>query len=135
MWSGARFRLKSAEGHYLDLLNYYDGQPSIATQEIEKDLRRSFPGILPSYLYYLISFNPLLESQQIHRTYYLPLCYVFDIVEHPFYQSEEGITALRRVLTAYSWRNQAIGYCQSMVRNTTIPLLLHILIFPSPSPL
>ncbi|PRP80199.1 hypothetical protein PROFUN_12157 [Planoprotostelium fungivorum] len=34
--------------------------------------------------------------------------------EHPFYQTQEGLQSLRRVLLGYSWRNQAIGYCQSM---------------------
>lgn len=32
--------------------------------------------------------------------------------EYAAYQSDRGIESLRRVLTAYSWKNPELGYCQ-----------------------
>jgi hypothetical protein len=82
MWqyfSGATLRsCVVPKTYYQDILKRFHDQESQATEDIEKDLQRSFP-------------------------------------EHPFFQTEQGITALRNVLTAYSWRNQEIGYCQSLV--------------------
>jgi len=34
--------------------------------------------------------------------------------EYRGFQSEEGIGRLRRVLGAYSWVNEEVGYCQAM---------------------
>ena len=42
--------------------------------------------------------------------------------EYAAYQSPEGIARLRNVLTAYSWKNAEVGYCQAM--NIVVAALL-----------
>ncbi|XP_017709593.1 PREDICTED: TBC1 domain family member 8B [Rhinopithecus bieti] len=77
LFSGAVNDMATNPGYYAEVVEQSLGTCNLATEEIERDLRRSLP-------------------------------------EHPAFQSDTGISALRRVLTAYAYRNPKIGYCQYM---------------------
>lgn len=83
--SGSLYQRLENPTLYSETLAKFEGQESLAIDEIEKDLNRSLP-------------------------------------EYPGFQSEEGIGRLRRVLTAYSWVDADVGYCQAM--NIVVAALL-----------
>uniref|UniRef100_A0A2K6LIN9 TBC1 domain family member 8B n=1 Tax=Rhinopithecus bieti TaxID=61621 RepID=A0A2K6LIN9_RHIBE len=85
LFSGAVNDMATNPGYYAEVVEQSLGTCNLATEEIERDLRRSLP-------------------------------------EHPAFQSDTGISALRRVLTAYAYRNPKIGYCQHIVWPNCYPL-------------
>jgi hypothetical protein len=97
MCSGSAYLRFYHQGEYDRILKEYEGNTSLSTEEIEKDLNRYGSDLNVS------TCLPFLVNTHCRS---LP--------EYAAYQSPDGINKLRRVLTAYSWKNPALGYCQAM---------------------
>ncbi|EPY75717.1 TBC1 domain family, member 8 (with GRAM domain) isoform 1 [Camelus ferus] len=108
------------------------------TEKIRKLVAMGIPESLRGKLWLL--FSDAVTDLAAHPGYYGNLveesmgrcCLVTEEIErdlhrslpeHPAFQNETGIAALRRVLTAYAHRNPKIGYCQSMNILTSVLLL------------
>ncbi|KFQ39713.1 TBC1 domain family member 8, partial [Mesitornis unicolor] len=108
------------------------------TEKIRKLVAMGIPESLRGKLWLL--FSDAVTDLASHPGYYVHLvetsmgkcCMATEEIErdlhrslpeHPAFQSETGIAALRRVLTAYAHRNPKIGYCQSMNILTSVLLL------------
>nr|XP_021535982.1 TBC1 domain family member 8 [Neomonachus schauinslandi] len=108
------------------------------TEKIRKLVAMGIPESLRGRLWLL--FSDAVTDLASHPGYYGDLveesmgkcCLVTEEIErdlhrslpeHPAFQNETGIAALRRVLTAYAHRNPKIGYCQSMNILTSVLLL------------
>ena len=84
----------------------------IGLSDKKKEIDEIPYGYLLFHYFNTTSLSILEIKRDIHRS--LP--------EHPFYQDTSGLNSLESVLSAYSWRNSSIGYCQSM--NIIAALLL-----------
>ncbi|XP_062910060.1 TBC1 domain family member 8 isoform X1 [Mobula hypostoma] len=108
------------------------------TEKIRKLVAMGIPECLRGELWLL--FSDAVTDKATHPDYYANLvdksmgkcCLATEEIErdlhrslpeHPAFQSDTGIAALRRVLTAYAYRNPKIGYCQSMNILTSVLLL------------
>ncbi|BFZ04267.1 hypothetical protein BsWGS_07306 [Bradybaena similaris] len=120
-----------AKQHLWDLhfSEFGRGVSMYRTQETHKLIIRGIPDCYRGEMWLL--FSGAINEMATHPGYYAdivrqsqgrPSAVTEDIEkdlyrslpEHPAFQSDQGIGALRRVLTAYAWRNPTIGYCQAM---------------------
>lgn len=108
------------------------------TDKIHKLVALGIPESLRGELW--LNFSDACSSLAAHQNYYTDLLEKCrgqsniateeierdlhrSLPEHPAFQNDTGISALRRVLTAYAYRNPTIGYCQSMNILASVMLL------------
>ncbi|XP_026276184.1 TBC1 domain family member 9 [Frankliniella occidentalis] len=108
---------------------YGRGISMYRTPEISKLVLQGIPDTLRREIW--LNFSGAINEQQTNPGLYRSLvdkavgkqCVANDEIErdlhrslpeHKAFQSEVGINALRRVLSAYAYRNPQIGYCQAM---------------------
>ncbi|KAK3913686.1 TBC1 domain family member 9 [Frankliniella fusca] len=108
---------------------YGRGISMYRTPEISKLVLQGIPDTLRREVW--LNFSGAINEQQTNPGLYRSLvdkavgkqCVANDEIErdlhrslpeHKAFQSEVGINALRRVLSAYAYRNPQIGYCQAM---------------------
>jgi len=123
---------------YVEL--YGAGVCMMFTPELKHLIRSGIPRFMRSYLWPVCSgsaYYQLAEPQlyqrlladnhgnQSNATEEIERDLHRSLPEHPFFRQRGGIESLRRVLTAYSWHNPHVGYCQGMNIVAAL-LLLHL---------
>ncbi|XP_072913916.1 TBC1 domain family member 8B isoform X3 [Hemitrygon akajei] len=130
-----KMKVQSWNIHFVE---YGQGVCMFRTKKTRELVMRGIPEALRGELWLL--FSGAINDMAAHPGYYTELversmgtCTLAtdeierdlhrSLPEHPAFQSDTGISALRRVLTAYASRNPKIGYCQAMNILTSVLLL------------